>query len=108
LQSSISDDDCDFQLFYIKLSVKEAKGIYLNISEWQQFQENLLRMAEYLDENNIKQNLIIINKIIINFTAARVLLLAYRENDQKDFRKISQLRRKLPILRRNKELTPSQ
>jgi hypothetical protein len=44
-------------------------------------------MVEYLDGNNIKQNRIIINRIIINFTTAygtRALLLAYQENDQLD------------------------
>jgi hypothetical protein len=55
--------------------------------EWKQFQENIPRMAEYLDGNNSKKNPIIINKIIINFTiayGARALLLTYRENDQED------------------------
>ena len=86
LQSSINDEDFDF-LPCVKLSSNGAEGIWLNMLEWQQFQENLPRMGEYLDGDNIIQNPITIGKIIINFITAygaKALLLTYRENEQKD------------------------
>jgi hypothetical protein len=40
LQSSINDDDFDFQPC-VKLSARGSEGIHLNMVEWQHFQENI-------------------------------------------------------------------
>ena len=84
LQTSINDDEFDFQLA-VKFTSKGAEGICFNMVEWQQFQENMELMTDYLNGNSVKSNSIIIKKIIINFTTtygARALLLKYQEQEE--------------------------
>ncbi|XP_072763723.1 uncharacterized protein [Anoplolepis gracilipes] len=79
-------EELDF-LPIVKLSSHSAEGICSDMESWQKFQENMEQMSLYLNGDKIKQSMIIINKIIINFTTAygaRAVLVAYRENVQED------------------------
>ncbi|XP_072750089.1 uncharacterized protein [Anoplolepis gracilipes] len=77
-------EELDF-LPIVKLSSYSAEGICFDMESWQKFQENMEQMSLYLNGDKIKQNTIIIDKIIIKFTTAydaRAVLVAYRENMQ--------------------------
>lgn len=69
----------------VKLTGSYAEGINFNVDSWQQFQQHLELMEEYLsEETRVKPNPILVNNITINFTSAygsRAILLAYKENE---------------------------
>lgn len=70
----------------VKLTGNHAEGIYFNAGIWQQFQENMSLIEEYLGgENKLKLNPVNINNISINFTSAygaKSILVAYKENEE--------------------------
>ncbi|XP_071582201.1 uncharacterized protein [Temnothorax nylanderi] len=70
----------------VKLTGNCADGVYFDEKSWQQFQENMGLVSEYLNgETKLKPNSISINNISVNFTSAygaRSILLAYKENEE--------------------------
>ncbi|XP_077260818.1 uncharacterized protein LOC143896695 [Temnothorax americanus] len=70
----------------VKLTGNCADGVYFDEKSWQQFQENMGLVSEYLNgESKLKPNSISINNISVNFTSAygaRSILLAYKENEE--------------------------
>ncbi|XP_071637538.1 uncharacterized protein [Temnothorax longispinosus] len=70
----------------VKLTGNCADGVYFDEKLWQQFQENMGLVSEYLNgESKLKSNSIFINNISVNFTSAygaRSILLAYKEKEE--------------------------
>ena len=72
----------------VKLSGNNADGLYFDMESWQEFQENLALMNEYLSANNNKfkpDPIVIRNNISINFTTSygsRSLLLTCKEHEK--------------------------
>ncbi|XP_071637419.1 uncharacterized protein [Temnothorax longispinosus] len=70
----------------VKLTGNCADGVYFDKKSWQQFQENMGLVSEYLNgESKLKPNSISINNISVNFTSAyraRSIFLAYKENEK--------------------------
>ncbi|XP_071580589.1 uncharacterized protein [Temnothorax nylanderi] len=70
----------------VELTGNYADGVYFDEKSWQQFQENMGLVSEYLNgETKLKPNSISINNISVNFTSAygaRSILLAYKENEE--------------------------
>ena len=80
---NLNSDEFDFEPC-VKLSAKGPDGIYFNMTEWQQFQQNMEIMADYFDGGNTKPNPIIFEKIRVNFTtaySARAILITYCQID---------------------------
>jgi len=68
------------------LSGHNADGIYFDADCWQQFQDNMELMNEYLsNDNRVKPNFVVIKNIIISFTTSygsKSILLAYKEEEE--------------------------
>ncbi|XP_071574619.1 uncharacterized protein [Temnothorax nylanderi] len=73
----------------VKLTGNYADGIYFDEKSWQQFQENMGLVNEYLNgETKLRPNSISINNISVNFTSAygaRSILMAYMENEENTY-----------------------
>jgi hypothetical protein len=71
----------------VKLSGSNAGGVYIDMESWQEFQENLALMNEYLSAYNNKfkpDPIVIRNNISINFTSSygsRSLLLTCKKDE---------------------------
>jgi hypothetical protein len=72
----------------VKLSGNNADGVYLDEESWQEFQENLPLINEYLSSNNNKfkpDPIVLKNNISINFTSSygsRSILLTCKEDEK--------------------------
>ena len=55
----------------VKLGGHSADGIYFDADCWQQFQDNMEFMNEYLSSNNrVKPNFVVLKNITISFTTS--------------------------------------
>ncbi|KYN41684.1 Macrophage metalloelastase [Trachymyrmex septentrionalis] len=70
----------------VKLGEHNADEIYFDSDCWQQFQDNIELMKEYLSsDNRVKPNFVVIKNITINFTTSygsKSILLTYKEEEE--------------------------
>jgi len=70
----------------VKLGGHNADGIYFDNNCWQQFQDHMGLINEYLSsDNKMKSNFVVIKNITISFTTfywAKSILLSYKEEEE--------------------------
>ncbi|KYN39701.1 hypothetical protein ALC56_05904 [Trachymyrmex septentrionalis] len=72
----------------VKLGGHSADGIYFDADCWQQFQDNMELMNEYLSsDNRVKPNFVVLKNITISFTTSygsKSILIAYKEEEEEN------------------------
>ena len=70
----------------VKLGGHSADGIYFDTDCWQQFQDNMELMNEYLSsDNRVKPNFVVLKNITISFTTSygsKSILISYKEEEE--------------------------
>ena len=95
----------------VKLGGHSADGIYFDTDCWQQFQDNMELMNEYLSsDNRVKPNFVVLKNITISFTTSygsKSILISYKEEEENSNGNLRKKRtRSIQLLRRrNREPT---